>query len=258
MQIFKELYLYREMIANLIRKDLRGRYKGSVLGFLWTFINPLLQLGVYTLVFSVILRAGIEKYHLFLFVALIPWMFFSTCLSAGCSAIINDKNLVTKVYFPREVLPVAFVTGNFINMLYSFIVVLAVSALFGDHVDLVAWLYLPIVMAIEYVLALGCTLIASAVTVFFRDLQYILGILTMAWQFLTPVMYSVDMVPDELMTLFLLNPMTSIVIAYRDILYHGQIPAMQTLTVPLVIALVVLVVGELVFRRLQRYFAEEL
>lgn len=258
MQILRELIQYREMIANLIRKDLRGRYKGSVFGFLWTFINPLLQLAVYTMVFSIILRAGIEKYYLFLFVALIPWIFFSTCLSAGCAAVLNDKNLVTKIYFPREVLPISFVTSNFINMIYSFAVVLAVVILMGDHVNLLAWMYLPIVMVIEYLLALGCTLITSSVTVFFRDLQYILGIIAMAWQFLTPVMYSVDMVPDRLMPLFLMNPMTSIIVAYRDILYYGQIPAVGTLVLPLVISMIVLVMGELLFHRIQRYFAEEL
>lgn len=258
MQIIKEIFQYREMIANLIRKDLRGRYKGSVLGFLWTFLNPLLQLGVYTMVFSIILRAAIEKYYLFLFVALIPWMFFSACLSGGCAAVLNDKNLVTKIYFPREVLPISFVTSNFINMLYSFIVVLIVVVLMGDHINFLAWIYLPIIMLVEYLLALGCTLITSALTVYFRDLQYFLGIVAMAWQFLTPVMYSVDMVPDKLMPFFMMNPMTSIVIAYRDVLYYGQIPAIETLALPLIISLIVLVLGELIFRCLQRNFAEEL
>ena len=99
MKVFEEIFQYREMIANLVHKDLRAKYKGSVLGFLWTFLNPLLQLLVYTLVFSVILRAGIDKYYLFLFVALIPWMFFSNCISGGSAVIINEQNLVTKIYF---------------------------------------------------------------------------------------------------------------------------------------------------------------
>ena len=148
-------------------------------------------------------------------------------------------------------------TSNFINMLYSFLVVLAV-VLMGDHVNFLAWLYLPLIMAVEYLLALGCTLITSALTVYFRDLQYFLGIVAMAWQFLTPVMYSVDMVPDELMPFFLINPMTSIIIAYRDVLYYGRIPAVETMVLPLALSLIVLVLGELIFRRLQRNFAEEL
>ena len=121
--IFKELYQYREMIRSLIHRDLRGRYKGSVLGFLWTFINPLLQLGVYTIVFSSIMRMGIDDYYLFLFVALIPWMFCATSIVGGSTCILANQNLVTKIYFPREVLPLAIVTSNFINMLYCFVIV---------------------------------------------------------------------------------------------------------------------------------------
>lgn len=258
MHIIQEIFQYREMIVNLVHKDLRGRYKGSVLGFLWTFINPLFQLAVYTMVFSVILRAGIEKYYLFLFVALIPWIFFSTSLSGGAGIILQEKNLVTKIYFPREVLPIAFVTSSFVNMLYSFVIALAASVLLGDHLNFIAWCYLPIIMVVEYLFALGCVLLASAVTVYFRDMEHILGIVVMAWQFLTPVMYSVDMVPAEWMPVFLLNPMTSLITAYRDVLYYGQIPSLETLARPFVISLAVLLLGELVFRKLQRGFAEEL
>ena len=118
MSIFKEIYNYRTMISSLVRRDLRGRYKASVLGFLWTFIVPLCQLLVYTMVFSVILRSDIEKYYLFLFVALIPWNFFSSCLTGGASCIIQQKDMVTKIYFPREVIPIAYVTSAFVNMLY--------------------------------------------------------------------------------------------------------------------------------------------
>ena len=119
-----EIYEYRTMISSLIRRDLRGRYKGSVLGFAWTFLNPLLQLVVYTLVFSTIMRAGIEDYYLFLFVALIPWIFFSGSISAGASCVIAQKEMVKKIYFPREVLPIAHVTCQLVNMLLNFNVVL--------------------------------------------------------------------------------------------------------------------------------------
>ena len=110
----------------------------------------------------------------------------------------------------------------------------------------------------EFLFALGCTFLASSLTVYFRDLQHILGIISMAWQFLTPVMYSVDMVPEELLTLFYMNPMTTIIIAYRDILYYGKIPAMETIGLPFIISIVTLLLGVCVFHRLQRNFAEEL
>ena len=111
----KEIYAYREMTASLVRRDLKGRYKGSVLGFLWTFLNPLLQLAVYTMVFSTIMRSGIEDYYLFLFVALIPWIFFSTSLTGGAGCILSQQDMVKKIYFPREVLPFSYVLSQFVN-----------------------------------------------------------------------------------------------------------------------------------------------
>ena len=121
MKTIHELYEYRTMIGSMIRRDLRGRYKGSALGFAWTFLNPLLQLAVYTLVFSMIMRAGIKDYYLFLFVALIPWIFFSTSVSAGASCVMAQKDIVKKIYFPREVLPISHVTCQLVNMLLSMV-----------------------------------------------------------------------------------------------------------------------------------------
>ena len=258
MTTLKEIYAYREMIFSLVRRDLKGRYKGSALGFLWTFINPLLQLGVYTMVFSVIMRSGIEDYYLFLFVALIPWIFFSTSLSGGSSCIWAQQDMVKKIYFPREVLPIAFVTSQFVNMLLSFLVVFAVLILSGKGLNPIALLSLPVVMAVEYILALSAAMLSSAVTVYLRDVEYILGIVTMAWQFLTPVMYSLDQVPQEIAWVFNLNPMTPVIIAYRDILYYGVIPKLETLIQAVIFGVFVLLVGILVFGRLKRHFAEEL
>lgn len=258
MKTIKELYAYREMIFSLVRRDLNGRYKGSALGFLWTFINPLLQLGVYTLVFSVIMDNGIEDYYLFLFVALIPWIFFSTSLSGGSSCIWSQKEMVKKIYFPREVLPIAFVTSQFVNMLLSFLVIFAVLIVSGKGINLIALLYLPIIVVVEYILSLSVAMISSAITVYLRDVEYILGIVTMAWQFLTPVMYSVDLVPEQLRTVFNLNPMTPIIVAYRDILYYKKVPEMETLIQACCLGVILLVVGMIIFSKLKKHFAEEL
>jgi len=258
MKLFCEIYDYREMIFSLIKRDLKGRYKGSVLGFLWTFLNPLFQLIVYTFVFSTIMRAGYDKYYLFLFVALIPWIFFSTSVVGGASCIWAQKDMVNKIYFPREVLPIAHVTCQLINMLLSFIVIFAVLILSGHGMNPIALLYLPIIIVIEYILALGITLIVSAITVFLRDVEYILGIIVMAWQFLSPVMYGVDMLPEEFQSIFLINPMTSILIAYRDIFYYKQTPQMSTLLLATILGIVLLIVGVVVFEKLKRHFSEEM
>lgn len=258
MSIYKELYEYREMIFSLVKRDLKGRYKGSVLGFLWTFLNPLLQLVVYTMVFSVIMRAGIKDYYLFLFVALVPWIFFSSSLTGGANCVWSQQDLVKKIYFPREVLPISFVTSQFVNMLLSFLVIFGVIIASGKGINFFAILYLPVIMIIEYILALGIAMIASAINVYLRDTEYILGIVAMAWQFLTPVMYSIDQAPEKIRFIFAFNPMTPVITAYRDILYYKEAPQLNTLISAVLCGLVILGMGLLVFGRLKKHFAEEM
>lgn len=254
----KEIYSYREMIASLVKRDLKGRYKGSVLGFMWTFINPLLQLVVYTMVFSLIMRNGISDYYMFLFVALIPWIFFSTSFSGGSNCVLNEQNMIQKIYFPREVLPISFVTAQFVNMLLSFIVVFIVMIVMGYAFNPLAMICLPVIMLVEFILALGFAMLMSATTVYFRDLGHLAGIVAMAWQFLTPVMYDVSTVPDNLLWVFYLNPMSSVIIAYRDILYFAKVPDLTTLLSAVVVGVVVLIIGWFTFDKLQRRFVEEL
>lgn len=246
------------MIFSLVHKELRGKYKGSILGFFWTFLNPLLQLLVYTFVFSIILRQNIDKYYLFLFVALVPWIFFSSCVAAGANCVFVYGDLVKKIYFPREVLPISFVTSQFVNMLYTFIVIFAVIIFTRHGVNFVALLYLPAIMIVEYFLALGMTLLFSAITVYVRDVAHFLGIITMAWQFITPVMYPSSSIPEKYLLVFKLNPMSHIIESYRDILYYKQVPDLKTLGVAVAMGVFFLIFGELVFSKLQKGFAENL
>jgi len=258
MKVLQEIYEYREMIYSLIKRDLRGRYKGSVLGFMWTFLNPLFQLVVYTFVFSIVMRAGYDKYYLFLFVALIPWIGFSSSVAGGASCIWSQKDMINKIYFPREVLPIAHVTCQLINMLLSFLVILAVVIVTGHGLNPIALLYLPIIILVEYLLALGLTMLVSAVTVFLRDVEFVLGIIMMAWQFLSPVMYGADMVPERLQGLFALNPMTPILVAYRDVFYYKQVPQISTLLQATILGIILLIVGVAVFEKLKKHFSEEM
>lgn len=258
MNTLKELYNYRQMIFSLVRKDLRGRYKGSVLGFLWTFINPLLQLVVYTIVFSFILKTNIERYYLYLFVALIPWIFFSASITGGASSVVAQKDLIKKIYFPRQVIPIAYVTSCFVNMLLSFIVIFAVIIFSGVGVNPLALLCLPVIMLVEYILALGMAMLSSAITVYFRDLEHILGIISMAWMYMTPIMYDKAIVPEKLLPVFNLNPMTHVIECYRAVLYDKKIPELESLLSSCLLGVLFLVVGYLVFQKLQKHFAEEL
>ena len=254
----KEIYIYRTMAASLIKRDIIGRYKGSILGFFWTFLNPLLQLIVYTIVFTQIMRMGIDDYYLFLFVVLIPWLFFSTCVSGGASCIWLNKDMVNKIYFPREILPFSFVTSNLVNMLLTMIVIFVVLFFSGKGFNIVALLYLPLILVVEYILALGIVLLVSGITVYFRDMEYILSIITMAWQFLSPVLYDISMVPEDILFFFNLNPMTPILTAYRSILYYKQVPEVKTLLHATILGVILLFVGAFTFSRLKRHFAEEM
>lgn len=254
----KELYEYREMINSLVQKELKGKYKGSVLGFFWSLLIPLFQLLIYTMVFSVFMRSEIENFAMFLFVTLIPWFFFSSCISTGALSIVQQKNLVEKIYFPRMVLPVAATISYFINMLLSFIIVFVALFITGIGVKIEVLWYLPLIFLIEFIMGLGGALLFSALTVYFRDLEYILNIITMAWMYMTPILYPLDMVPEEIRQYLYLNPMTSVTIAYRDILYYQRAPEMQTLIYAVVWGFVVLIAGCITFQRLQRSFVEEL
>lgn len=272
----REIYGYRQMVASLVRRDLRGRYKGSVLGFLWTFINPLSQLLVYTLIFSVIFKNDMPNFYLYVFTGLIPWLFFSSCLTGGCTAVLDQNQLVTKIYFPREVLPISYVTSQFINMLYCFIIVLAVY-IFGaftsvnsagfiwglrSEFSFVPLVSLPLLFLIEYILCLGMTLFTSAITVYVRDIKHIMTILGMLWMFATPVMWDLGMLegrnPAFKILLLYINPMGGLIDSYHSVLYSGTWPNFIYLSCSIGWAVAAIIVGSLVFNRAKRRFAEEM
>lgn len=275
LKTIREIIAYRQMIVGLVRKDLRGRYKGSVLGFLWTFINPLLQLVIYGFFFQKFLMRGsqVGSYYLYLFIGLIPWIFISSAVSGGSTSVLAQKDLVKKIYFPREVLPIAYVTSCLVNMLLSFIIVIA-AVLFNHFVlptpnldmhahlpTLKGLLFFPVIVIIEYLLCLGIAMITSAITVYFRDLEHILGLVTMAWFYATPIVYVItdDMFPEWTRNLITYaNPAAPIVEAYRAIFYEGKTPQMKTLLLATGLGLLFLIVGFLLFGTLKKHFAEEL
>jgi len=254
----KEIYAYRDMIGSLVQRELRGKYKGSVLGFLWTFINPLCQIIVYTIVFSVIVRSDLDKFYVYMITGMIPWLFFDMSMRIGAGCVRYQGDMLKKIYFPREVLPIACVTANFVNMLFCFVIVFLVLFLSGVGVSVRALFSLPLIMGIEYVTVLGFTLFISSVTVFFKDMEHIVTVIMMAWIYLTPILYPITSVPDKLAWVFKLNPMTYIIEAYHSILYWKGVPTAAIVCKSAFFAVLILIVGEIVFAKLDDYFAEEL
>ena len=259
MNRLREIYNYREMIFSMVRKDLRGRYQRSVLGILWTMLNPMFQIIVYTVIFTFIFPSNIPQYYLYLMTGLIPWTFFSESMNEGASAIIANADLTRKIYFPRDVLVISTVTCKFVSFLLSMVVVFLFLLFSPLRLSPLHLLALPFIMILEYMICLGFALFFSGITVYFRDMQYIVGVILMAWIWGTPIMYDPANIGNPvLLFLINLNPMTGIIMSYRKILYYHEFPTVRLLWVSITAAVLVLVLGEMIFIKLEENFAEEL
>src|SRR5262245_37137804 len=210
----RTLYRHRELIGILVAKQLKLRYRGTVLGFVWTLLNPLLLMLVYTLVFAVYFRIDLPAYPAFLFSGLLPWLWFSSSLQQGATSILDGTSLVTRSQFPAEVLPVVCVIANAANFLLTLPMLFAFLLAFGVPLG-PSLVVLPLLIVLEGMLALGVALIVAAVNVHFRDLQHIIVHLLTVLQFLTPVFYPATLIPEGLRPLALLNPLAVLMTAFH-------------------------------------------
>ncbi len=255
----RTLIRYRGLIRGLVSRELKARYRGSVLGFLWSFANPVLLLVTYTLVFMIILpmkaTPRMEPYFLFFFTGLLPWAWFTSSLLESSSVLIAGGNLIKRVLFPAEVLPTVTVLTNLAQFFFALPILLVLLAFWGrlgPHA-----LLLPLVVLVQLVLTLGGALFLSALTVHFRDIGNILGHVLQLWFFATPILYDVELLGQgTLRQLERLNPMGHIVISYQQILFHGHFDHWRGLAGALAAGIVALAVGAFVFDRLRDTFAE--
>lgn len=254
----KEIWNYRDMIWSLVRRELRGKYEKSILGFLWAFLGPLFQILIYSVVFTVVFHNNMPNYAMFLMAGMLPWTFFNDSVAQGTSIIINNAEMVKKIYFPREVLVISEVTAKLVNMLLSFIVMalFLVATRIGFSIQLVI---LPIAIIIEYLFILGLSLIVSSLTVYLRDLEYVINVVMMAWVWGTPVMYSMEGINNQLFQkLLYYNPMTAIITNYQYIFYYHLWPRVTSIVHPLIEGIILLIIGNLVFMKCKKRFAEEM
>ncbi len=258
MKLFKDLYKYRELLKTSIHKELRGKYKGSFLGILWSFVNPLLMVLVYAIVFPLILKSPEKNYVVFLIIGIIPWNFFTTVVSQGASTVIVNGNILKKVYFPREILPISVVTSGLINFGISCIIIL-LFILFGGMGLSPTMLLLPFIALIQYLFSLGIIFIISAVNVYIRDVEYIVNFLVMMLFYATPILYSAELLKNtSFYWILLINPMAHIINGYRDIFYYQVMPNMSSLFIVFFGSLICCFIGYTIFQRLEKGFAEEL
>ncbi|MBF0979602.1 MAG: ABC transporter permease [Clostridiales bacterium] len=259
MKIFKDLYNYRELLKTSVKKDIGGKYKHSFLGVLWSFINPLLQILVYALIFPLVMKNGgsYKDYTVFMVCGLIPWAYFTTVINRASFIMIENGNILKKVYFPRSILPLSLVTSETINFLVSCIIILAFIVIKGFGISKFI-LFFPLVLLIQYVLLLGIALIFSAITVYMRDIQHFIGVVLQLLFYATPIVYSIDTIPENFRWILKWNPMTYIIEGYRAIFYNQTMPDLKSLGVLGIISIIILIVGYLLFNKLQKRFAEEL
>ena len=251
-----ELVANRQVLWALVWRDLKARYRGSVLGFLWTFLNPLLLMAIYSLVFSVYMRVDLPHYPIFVFAGLLPWMWFSTAIASGAGAVVEGASLIKRVAFPPHVLPAVTVLATLVNFLLGLPLLLAFMLGFGVPIRM-AVLAVPLIIAIQLVFTASVATIMSLLNVRYRDLQHLLASAMTLWFFVTPVLYPTSLVPPSFQPLLILNPMTSIVLAYQDALYHGRFPSLEHLALAAAFALVALIAAMTLCTRWRWTLVEE-
>jgi ABC-type polysaccharide/polyol phosphate export permease len=258
-QQVKTLFRYRLLIESLVSRELKARYRGSVLGFFWSFVNPLLLLLVYVAVFTVILPgrhlAQMEPYALFLFCGILPWSFLSSSLLEASGVLIAGGNLIKKVLFPAEVLPVVAVFTNLVQFLLGLPVLFGFLVAYGKLQA--SALLLPLPLLVQLVMTLGLALFVSALTVHFRDVQSILSHLVHLWFFASPVLYHYGLQEGWLRVMLRLNPMSHVLVSYQQMLFDGSFDHWRGLGLIAAVALLVFAFGAFFFDRLRDTLAEE-
>ena len=254
--MLRNLYNYRQLLKSNVKKEIRGKYKGSFLGVIWSFVNPLLQVLVYAIVFPFIMRNTQENYVVFLIIGILPWTWFVTSISQGTSCILANQGIIKKVYFPREILPISVVTSGLINFLISCIIIF-IFLLFSGIGFSFYIVFLPLVIIIQYIFSLGVLLITSAIDVYIRD-EYIINFFVNMLFYATPILYSPDIFAGSPISMIIkANPLAIIITGYRDALFYKTMPNLSSLFIAFVGSLILLFLGIAIFKKLEKGFAEE-
>jgi lipopolysaccharide transport system permease protein len=256
-QHLRELYNYRNLIWVLAWVDFKQRYKNSVLGYFWSLLEPLLMLGVLYIVFSNLMKVQVEYYQLFLLQGIIMWSFFSRSTTVCLMAIAGKPQLVKKVYFPRDILVISgCITTLLMSIFESFVFLVF---LFFFRIPLTVNIaYLPIIIFLFFIIALGTSLILAALNVYYRDIQYIWALILQIGFFATPVIYPLSVFPPYLLKILSYNPLAQVIFLARDVTLYSKEPNLASFVFVIFIAVIILGMGYAIFTRLEPQFAEEL
>ena len=258
----RQLFRYRALIQTLVVRELKARYRGSVLGYFWSFVNPLLLLLVFSFVFTYIMPRGeevnVEPYAVFMFCGLLPWTWFSSSLMDAANALIINGNLIKKVMFPAEILPVVSVISNMVHFLFGLPILVGFLLYYSMPLDPAELVWFPLVLSVQFILTLGLAMVLSALTVHFRDIKDLLANLLTLWMFASPIIYPMAFVPDQARPFMDLNPFAHLAISYQEIFfYRGPFGHWKWLLALGVAGAVLFLLGYWLFDRLRDSFAEE-
>ena len=254
-----ELARHRELLWHMTVRHLRGQYKQSILGYAWAILNPLSLMLILSFVFSTILRFESQgiPYPLFIFVGLLPWLFFSGALSSATDSVVGASNLVTKVYFPREILPTAAALTKVVDLGFGLLILAGLMVYFG-HPPQLTTVWVPVLFFIHLLFTLGLAFPLAALNLFFHDVRYLVGVALTLWFYLTPVIYPVDIVPQKYQFIYDVNPNSLFINAYRRVMLEGVSPGLDRLLLGLGIALGTFLVGYYLFKRMEPGFADRI
>jgi ABC-type polysaccharide/polyol phosphate export permease len=248
-----EIYHYRELLKNLVVTELKLRYRRSILGFVWTMLNPLLMMIVLTLVFSTIMRFDTKDYWVLLLSGLLPWIFFSQSISLSLMSVVSKGNLLKKVYIAKALIPLSAVLACLVNFLLSLFPLFLLMVALGHSVNETI-LFLPVAVVLLTLFTSGLAFLFSCLNVFFRDFTHMTEVLLSAWFYLSPVIYSLQLVPEQYRGAFYWNPMLYLIELFRAPIYEGRWPAIEVVGVATAAAFLSCVVGFGIFVRYERSF----
>lgn len=253
----RELFRYRELLAAWAIRDIRVRYKQTMLGAAWAILQPLSLMVVFSVVFTLFVRVPTEgiPYPIFSYTALLPWTFFANAISFGVPTLVGNMNLVTKIYFPREILPLAAVAASFVDFCIAAIVFIGMMIYYQIPLG---WplLLTPIVMLVQILLTVAVVLYAAAVNVFYRDVRFIIPLVVQLWMYASPIIYPLNLVPERFRVLYMLNPMAGIIEAYRALVLRSTLPDGGALGSAAAISIVSCLLAYRWFKRKEREFAD--
>lgn len=253
---FSRFFNYGDLIWMLVVKELKARYRGTFFGFLWSFLNPLIAMLTYVLLFSVYMKVQMENYSVFLLSGMLPWMWFSSAVTESSNSIIANGGLIKKIALPTEIFPFVYVASNLLNFLFSIPVLMILLVVLNVKMG-AGLLFFPVLALIQYVFTFGVALTVASVTVKFRDCIYLIPNVIQIWYFLTPIMYPVTVIPEKYDFLLKYNPFAYFAVAYQDIFLHNRIPDLHAIIEMSAFSAAVLVIGVFVFQHFKDAFPEE-